>query len=500
MRTKNSVFNIMANVSSILIQTVLVFLVRIVFTKTLDAEFLGIQGLFTNIISMLSLADLGIGTAICYSLYKPLADNDMVSVSKIVTLLKKVYHIISISIVVIGLVMLPFINNFVTGYSHGNLYLIFIIYILSLAFEYLLLYPEILITANQKKYEIAFLQILYLLFTSIGQIFILIYTHNFLLYILIDFIIKLIKCISSNIIVKKKYPNVSFNYHEKISKNNKKNITTNVKSLFIIKIGDYLVNGTDNLIISKVINISTTGLYGNYLSVVSVLKNIINTIMIAITSSFGNLIVKESKETQENVFNIMNFWSSIISIYFFLGIYFMIDPFIIICFGKNYLLSYKELLIISINMFLVTKLLPVDSVKSAAGIFKEDRYVPIIQAILNLMISIILAIKLGLIGVLLGTTISYLLTVSWEKPYIIYKKVFNKNVLKYYVNYLINIIYIIIFCIIFTYLFKHINLSNTIIDFIVKGLVLTVIYGLSVILIYHRKKEFKFIFSLIKRK
>lgn len=500
MRSKNSALNIITNVFIVLVQTVLTFCVRIIFTKTLSTEYLGLQGLFTNIISMLSLADLGIGTAICYSLYKPLSDNDTEAISVIVTKLKKVYRVISLIIIFIGLIMTPFIHNVATGYNHGNIELIFIIYILTLAFEYFISYREVLITADQKKYQISFINILYLISVCGIQMLVLIKTHNFILYILVDLILKSLKFVIANIYIKNKYKNIDFKSKSDMDRESNNNLITNIKSLFIIRIGDYLVNGTDNIIISKFINVTVTGIYGNYLSIMFVLKNIVGTIMNSVTSSFGNLIVEESKETQNNVFNIMNYVNNFILTYFCMCFYLLINLFILNIFGKKFLLGNYEILVITFNLFLIGSLYPIDSVRNAAGIFKNDRFVPIVQAFINLTVSILLSLKLGLLGVLLGTTVSYVLTVAWERPYLIYKNVLKLNAKIYFLNYVLNVLKLVLITFICYFIIKRFKVSIFYIDFIIKGLIISLIYGIIILLLDCRKKEFKYLLSLITSK
>lgn len=500
MRTKNSILNIIANVGTLLIQTLLVFIVRIVFARTLNAEYLGIQGLLTNIISMLSLAELGIGTAISFSLYEPLAQNDTKKVCIVVTLLKKIYFSIGIIIIALGIILLPCLKYLTTSYTMGNLNIIFIIYLLTLAFEYFISYPEILITADQKNYKIAHLNLIYLILLNALQIMILIISKNFILYILSDLILKTLKFIISNIYIRKQYPNIIFNCKDKLDSKEKQNLIKNIKSLFIYKIGNYLVNGTDNIIISKFINMTTTGIYSNYLSIIFIFKNVMHNVMTAVTSSFGNLIVKENKEIQENVFDVMNFITFVFTNYIFLCLIFLFNPFIEICFGPDYLLENHNVLIICINFYLMTILLPVEMVKNAAGIYYEDRYVTIIQAIVNLILSIFLSINYGLIGVLIGTTISYLFVTVWERPFIVYKNLFNSNSKKYFIDYLKNILFVVFLIVPLYLIIERINLSITIIGIILIGIIITIVYLISVLVFFHNKKEFKYLVRIIRNK
>lgn len=500
MRKKNSILNIISNLFVIILQIALVFVVRFIFVKVLNEQYLGIQGLFTNIISMLSLAELGIGTAISFTLYKPLADKDYNKVSAIVTFLRKIYIVIGLVVLIAGFIITPFLKYIVTGYTMGNLNIIFIIYFISLAVEYFLTYPETLLNADQKHYKISFILIGYTLITNMLQIVALLFTKNFLIYILADVLIKLIKFIAINIYVKKYYSEVNFYSKEKLEKEEKNKFTKNVKSLFLYKIGDYLINGTDNIIISKIIDISTVGIYSNYLSIITIFKNIINNIISGVTASFGNLIVREKEETQENVFNIMNFITYSFCGFIFCCLIFLFNDFIIIFYGENYMLGIAEVIIICLNFYIAAMLLPLESVKSAAGLYYEDRYVTIIQAIINVIISIILGHKIGLLGVLLGTFISYILTTVWERPIIIYKKIFKSNWTKYIKKYFLQVMIIginlFIDYIVIAKLFKEVSILN----FILKGILIVIIFGITNLIVFRNSKEFKYILSTVKEK
>lgn len=500
MREKNSILNIISNLFVIILQIALVFVVRFIFVKVLNEQYLGIQGLFTNIISMLSLAELGIGTAISFTLYKPLADKDYNKVSAIVTFLRKIYIVIGLVVLIAGFIITPFLKHIVTGYTMGNLDIIFIIYFISLAVEYFLTYPETLLNADQKHYKISFILIGYTLITNMLQIVALLFTKNFLIYILADVLMKLIKFIAINIYVKKYYSEVNFYSKEKLEKEEKNKFTKNVKSLFLYKIGDYLINGTDNIIISKIIDISTVGIYSNYLSIITIFKNIINNIISGVTASFGNLIVREKEETQENVFNIMNFITYSFCGFIFCCLIFLFNDFIKIFYGENYILGMTEVIIICLNFYIAAMLLPLESVKSAAGLYYEDRYVTIIQAIINVIISIILGHKIGLLGVLLGTFISYILTTVWERPIIIYKRIFKSNWTKYIKKYFLQVMIIginlLIDYIVIAKLFKEVSILN----FILKGILIVIIFGVTNLIVFRNSKEFKYILSTVKEK
>lgn len=499
MRVKNSFYNMIGNVAVLLIQTFLTFFVRIIFVKFLSEQYLGIQGLFINIITMLSLADLGIGTAISYILYKPLANNNTKKINIIIGFLKKIYFTIGIIILISGVLICPFLKYLVTGYTGTNMIMIFAIYFITLALEYFFIYPEILITADQKKYKISPIYISSSIIASIMQIIVLIFTKSFIVYVLVEAIIKIIRFILINIYVKKEYSNIDFNCKEKLSKKERKSFFENIKALFYLKVGDYLINGTDNILISKLINISMVGIYNNYLSIITIFKNIMVMALHGVTASYGNLLVSDEKESQKNVFNIINFITFCFVGFVFLCLMFIFNDFILFAFGKKYLLSDVIVLIICINFFISSMLIPVDMVKNAAGIYSKDKYASLIQATLNLVLSILLSYKLGLLGILLGSTISYILVTTWERPYIVFKEVFKDKVKIYYKNYIKNVIILIMTYCFLKYILGYILIKNIIISILIKGIIIAIVYSMIMIVIYRKTSEFKYVIDLVKK-
>ncbi len=498
-RLSNTKKNVLCNTIVIVLQSFFVFFTRYFFVKYLNQEYVGIQGFFTSIISMLSLADMGIAIAISYFLYKPLADNNIKKVSCIISYLRRIYFAIGIIIICISLVLMPFIHHFVTGYTKGNLEIIFVLFFVPMALEYILAYPETLITADQKRYKIFYVFVLYTILTNILQIVFLIITQSYFMYLIIELLFRIIKYILINIHVKKEYKKIDFNSKEKLSKSEKETLIDNIKALFFARVGDYLVNGTDNLIISKFLNIVTVSIYSNYYSIITLFKNLLLSMISGISSSYGNLISNENEESQENVFNIINFLCFIFNGIVTICLFFIINKFILLLFGEKYLLNGIESVIICVNYYIMCNIIPLDMVKTSAGVFKPDKYISIIQAIINIIVSIVLSLHLGLVGVLLGTLISYSLTVFWERPFIVYKLVFKKGVIKYVLNYISNTLVILFNIAVDWFILGKLSISNSVIDIISSSIIVVIVFMISVVVVYHNKEEYKYIKSNINK-
>ncbi len=500
-RLQKTIFNSISNVLVLFSTTILSFILRTFFIKILGEQCLGLDGLFTNILSLLSLSELGISTAISYSLYKPLATENKDKINKIMSFYKKIYQSIAFLILIFSLVLLPFLHLMVKDYNVSyNIYLIYGLYVLDTILSYLTSYKVILIEADQKNYKLTSIKILFNFLTYGLQLTFLLCTKNLIWYLIIRVGVRQVERIVTNIYIGKKYPAVQFQYPKKIDKEDGDEIKKNVKGIIFHKIGNYAVNGTDNILISSIVNIATTGIYSNYLSIVSIIRNFIGSIVVSATASFGNLNVNNPPEVKLNVFNIMDFVCFFLTGLFAIGIYFLINSFITLWIGSNYTVNIYCVILITMNFYLNAMLLPIDTVKDASGKYYQDRYVPIIQTIINITLSFLLGYFMGLPGILLATTISYLSTVSWSKAYIVYKYIFDKNVILYLKKQCKNLLILFLSILVANFVFSLFHVKNLLFDFILKGCTLTFIFCIFFIVFYIRSNEFHFFKNLILQK
>ncbi len=500
-RVKNSIFNGLSNVIVNLNSAIFSFVLRTAFIKILGQEILGLDGLFTNILSLLSLAELGFSTAISVSLYEPLAKENNKKVNEIVIYLKKIYRSIAIFIIIVGLLLVPLLPIIVKNYEFNNsIYIIYLLYLLNTAFSYLLSYSTVLIEADQKNYQIVHLRIGFDILVYTVQLIVLVLYKNFILYLVVQLVIRFFQRIITNNYIKNRYPQINFKDNIPIEEKDKKEIKTNIKGIMFHRIGEYVVNSTDNILISSIIGIAITGIYSNYLAITSVLKNLLSTILSATTSSLGNLNVTEDEQTSLNVFYLLNFFSLFLSGILVVGIYFCINDFIILWAGESYMLNSICTTIICLNLYLACILFPVDAVKNATGLYYIDRYVPLIQSVINLVFSILLGMKIGLLGILLGTTISSIFTINFTKPFIIYKYIFKKSSFPYFKQIIKNLILIIITILLGNCVFSTFHFNNLWITIVAKGIIIIIIYILLFVLSNFYKKEFKYFKNMIFKK
>lgn len=488
-RTKNSIFNIGSNFLIFFIKIVLSFVSRTIFIKILGEVYLGVNGLLTNILSMLSLAELGMSAAISFSLYKPIKEKDYDKISSLMSFYKKAYNIIGIIIAVFGIIVSFFLKVIIKNYDQiDNINLIYYLYLINTVSTYFTAYKEILITADQKAYKLTKINAISTVALYTLQSITLLITHSFIAYLIVQFGIQIAQKIATNIYVTKQYPKVEYNSTKKIDNQTMTGIKKNVKGMIYHKVGDYFIYGTDNIIISSFINIQTVGYYSNYTTITTMLNNIITMIFTSMTASFGNLIVT-SKEKLFNVFKKVDFMAFVLYSYTGILIIGLANKFIKIWIGEKYLLSTFTVWLIGFNLFFTGMRVITGIIKGAAGENDKDRFVPLIQSLLNIVISIIGAKKWGLDGVIIGTILSSIVP-NIVRPIITYKYVFEKEIKGYFI-YLIKCIAIFTFSsIIFIIFNKYVVIKNNWLS-LLASFVFSIYYLLIVFIFYRNTTEFK---------
>ena len=312
MRTSNSIRNSFSATLQTLVTMIVGFIAQTIFIRLLGAEYLGLNGLFTNILSMLSIFELGIGNAIVYNLYKPIADNDIGKIKSLMRFYKKAYNIIAILVLVFGLVIVPFLPLFVKNVTVDiNITIVYILFLMSSVASYVLTYKRSLIYANQKNYIINYLHAGYIVILNVLQLLVLYLFKNYYIYLLLKIVCQLLENIILNVIANKMYPYLKDNDASKLDKKTEKSIFKKIKALFFHKVGSYIVLGTDNLIISTFIGIVVVGYYSNYYMVINAVNTFGFQIITSAVASIGNLLVTENAEKTYSVFKkirFLNFW------------------------------------------------------------------------------------------------------------------------------------------------------------------------------------------------
>lgn len=490
-RTYKSFKNIFLGIGNQILMLILTFLSRIVFVKVLGAEYLGINGLFSNVLTILSVADLGLGSAIVYSMYKPLAEDNKEKISALMNYYKKIYNIIAIIVAILGICLIPFLKYLInTEQEFENINLYYIIFLTNTVVSYLLASRSVILSADQKLYVTKIYTLIVFILQTIIQILVLLLTKNFILYLLVQVLGTFLTNLCGAVVTKRMYPYI--NKKDKLKEKEKKEIFKNMKSMFFYKIGGVILNNTDNILISVLVGTVWVGYYSNYYMVISSVETFLSIIFTALSASVGNLIVCADKKQQYMVFKTTNLITNIIFGFCSVGLLILFNDFITIFFGSTYVLSFEIVVVIVLSFYIKGILNPIWVYREATGLFTYTKYIFLFTAIINLILSIILGKICGVFGILLATVIARLVTNAWYEPFILYKIHFEKNVLSYFKENILNLIITVIIIVISGYIVSYIN-TVSIGNFILKGIICTIIAGLTYYLCYRKTEAFDYL-------
>ena len=459
-RTTNSIVNSAFSMFNQIITFGLQFVLKTIFISVLGSEYLGVNGLFTNIITILSLADLGVGIGIPYSLYKPLAENDTKKIKALMSFYAKLYIVIGIVVLIVGLALIPCLDFFIEEEPNvDNLILIYALFIINSASTYFFVYKKLLIESDQKGYIVTKITLAFNIILTVAQIIILLVFKNYLLYLITNIVTTVFQNIYISHKCNKMYPYIKEKTDKKLEKKDYAEIKKNISSLFIYRLGVVLLNGTDNIIISKMLGIVVVGIYSNYLMIFNAINGVLSQIFNAITASIGNLVVTTTEKKSEGIFYILNFFN--FWLYGSIGICLIciINSFINLWIGPDYLLTNITAFIVILNLYVLGMQSVTSSYRNAYGLFKQGRYRPIAMVIINIVSSIILAKYIGILGIVIGTLLSRLLTTAWFDPFIVYKHGFKSSPKKYYKKYIMYLTTFIILGVLFNKLTSYIVIS-----------------------------------------
>lgn len=434
MRTQNVKRNSFYALLGQAITIILKAITQMIFVRTLSLEYLGISGLFNNILNMLSLAELGIGTAILFNLYGPVANNDIERIKMLMNFYKSTYQRIGGFVMVIGLCITPFLDLLIKDTPDiPELQIIYVLYVFNNAASYFFVYKQAILIAHQENHVIFKIEIARNVIMHFGQIVILVLTRNFLLFLSIQIVCTLLFNYVNTYVAEKKYLFLK-NNNSLFEKKEKRKIYKDVYATMAHKLGGVLVLGTDNLLLSMFVGVYAVGLYSNYLLFINSIKGFMTRVYDSLVSSIGNLLNMESEEKVYSIYRQLFFLSFVVTSVISIGFSCLANPLIEVFFGAEYLLDKKLVVLMSIN-FYFTDLCGIRAItnkfKTAKGLFWNDRYKPYVEAFINLVASVVLLQMLGFAGVLLGTLVSTLCTCIWIEPYVLFKHGLHKPLKEY---------------------------------------------------------------------
>ncbi|CAH8705330.1 lipopolysaccharide biosynthesis protein [Paenibacillus thiaminolyticus] len=445
MRIRNSLYNIFFGLLGQAISTIMGFVVRTVFIWTLGVEYLGVSGLFSDVLMLLSLANLGFETAIIYSLYQPLADRDEARIKAFMHLFRKAYLFIGMLVLVLGLSLIPFLDVFIQGETTvSHIEVIYVLFLLNSVSTYFFAYKQAIIVADQQQHVISRIHSVYVIAMNTIQIIVLLCSKNYILFLVIQIGMSVLRNKYISRVADRKYEFLREPVSTPLDKGEKKTFFQNLRSLLMYKVSGVVINGTDNLIIANLFGVIWVGLYSNYYLILTTLTTFVSYFFYSLTASVGNLNATEDKEKKfffYRVLRLANFWVFGLSA---VCLWNLLDPVIILWLGGSFVLGKETLLAILLNFYTTGMQNASTMFRDTTGMFRRGRYSPLIAAAMNIGLSITLARFIGMPGVFLGTVISRLLTYFWVDPYLLHKHVFLQPLRPYFTRYALHAVLVLL--------------------------------------------------------
>lgn len=503
-RTKNVLKTSLVGTTCNLANTVLGFIYRTIFIQILSSNYLGINGLFKNILQILSFADLGISTAIVYRFYAPISQNDVRKVGQLMNFFKKVYIAVASGILLVGLCLLPFLSFFIkdTGEipQDINLTVVYLLFLFQTVSSYLFVYKQTILSADQRQYIVSLVQTFIILLKYALQMLILLITRKYMWTLISSILLNVLLNLFFSEWVSHKYKEV-FRINENISNEERKQIFEDTRATLCHTIGGTVLNSMDNIVLSKCVGIVATGLYSNYAMVLSSICGILKQLLGSFTASLGNAHVEQNPEQKYVTYRRLLFGNLWVTVVCTVCLYNLLNDFITIWIGPNMLLDELTVTVLCIQFFVQTVRIISTSYTFGSGLFIRDKIRPIFEAGINLVVSVAATNLIGIAGVFLGTIFSHLCTVFWREPYLLYKYEFKKSMKEYWTRYFGSLLFTVLGCICFWAFFCVFfpQVSNFG-EWILKAIIIFVGENIFLIACLHNNEDFFFYRNIVLKK
>ena len=436
---KNTIFGMVGLFFSIIIS----FIARSVFIRILGVEYNGVNGLFSNILQVLSLAELGFAASISYALYRPLNEGDEKTTAMLMDYFAKIYRIIALIVAVVGCCCIPILQYLISediselSFSLNELRIYFAMYLANTVCSYLLAYRRTIITADQNSYLVSNVDNICNIVLNVLQIILLYITRNFYAYLIIMIAKTVINNLILHLIASKRYPYLSQYKKDKLPKEERSAIFKNVQAVFLHRIGSVIIFSTTSIIISAFVSLIDAGKYSNYLMIVNNISNFINIIFNSVTASIGNLCLNDDKEHQYEVFKRISYVSNFFTIFTFVCYVCLLNDFITIWLGEDMQFDIFIVIVISLNAMVSYIRKTVLAFKDGMGLFRQDWFKPITEAAVGIGLAIGLSYILGTFGVIIGYTLATIFIAIPIENFVLFKYGLKRNAWHHVMNLLL---------------------------------------------------------------
>lgn len=501
-RTSNVFKNSGASLLNKLINIVIQFVMRTAFIHILGNEYTGVSGLFTDILNVLSLMELGLDSSMVYALYKPVAQKDTRRITALMRFYRKAFTIIGITVLGAGALCTPFLGHIVKGVPNikEDIRGIFLMYVATSSFSYFLIYKTVLLSAHQKSRVTAKWRMIVYVLESIIEIILLLIFRKYYAYLIVRFLATIVRNLILTRIVNKTYPEYVKKTDNALTKEERNKLFRDIACLTVYSTAGVVIYSTDSMFISAFIGTVEVAIIGNFNLIISSTRHIVQQIVNAAKPSIGNLAATSNTEKQELVFHRINFISFLFCCFSCTCLFTLLNPFVgDIWLNESYKISMTVIAILMVNLFIAIMVYPVESFRTANGLFTQGWMRPAIMAVINITLDFFMGREWGLIGILLATTISRLSTQVWYDPYLVFRLVFKKSVKRYYLSYLSYFCITAFCCATAYFLGSVLTVGNPIVSFLIKAIVAVIIPIIVVILLFRKTDDFAYLRNMFQQ-
>lgn len=492
-RVRNTLTNTVTGLAMKLVTLIANFVIRTVFIRYLGMEYTGVSAVFTDILTILSFSELGIGSAITFALYKPMANQDYRQIARLMHLYKTAYRMIAAVIFLGGLALVPFLDRIIADAPSvkEDLKIIFLLYVVNTAVSYLLVYKSTLFTANQQAYILSFLNIGMVIVRTAVQLLVIICFGRFLLYLILTICFTMLQNIMISLKADSQFREIRQHNKERLTPEERRHVFRDSKASALYKISGTVLTGTDSVVISAFLGTGIVGMATNYTMIINGIYALSLPFLNSVTASIGNLAASKDSERQYELFRMMNFvceWFFCLST---VCLFVLLDEFIgSVWFDEHLLIGFWALLFLCLDFFIKGNTTIVSSFRSANGLFVQGQYRPLIMAVLNIAVSVIAVKAIGLPGVYFGTVLSRAATQLWYDPLILYKHVFKRTAKSYFCEYAVWGILLVSASVISKWINSILVLSVPLLSFLVHALVCVAVVCLFTVIVFGKSNTF----------
>ena len=499
-RTANGIRNIIWGVSNKMVTLLFPFVLRTVLIKTLGADYLGLNSLFTSILTVLNLAELGFSSAVVFNMYKPIAENDVDTICALMGYYKKVYRIIGLIVAGVGCLLIPFLPNFIEGEypSSINIVLLYLLFLANTAVSYFLFaYKNSILSAYQREDVISKINIVLKTLMYCLQMVVLVLWKNYYLYVVLMLINTILTNIISAYYSQKMYP--QYECRGTISEDKRKSIKKNIQGLMIGKVCMVSRNSFDSIFLSAFLGLQTVAIYGNYYYIMSAINGILIVLMTSLSAGIGNSIATETVEKNYRDLNKFVFIYAWISGWCAVCLFNLYQPFMELWMGKEMLFPMIDVVLICLYFYSLTMGDVRSQYASAAGLFWENRKYVLAEAMTNICLNYLLGKIWGVHGIILATLLSILgINFVWGSA-VLFKHYFKEyTVWLFYKKHLVYFGVAIVATLV-THVVTSLFAFTPIVTLLVNGVACCIIPNIIFVLCYFSTKEFKEAVMFVKR-